>query len=88
MPTIVEADAERGRVLVRFEQFGSFGVFGGTGLYAREEDGWEFYEIPPRASASIAEAEAWLAKQRAKRPAAEPVLPAAPPSPRGRGARR
>jgi hypothetical protein len=77
-PKIIEADLERGRVLVRFEQFGSFGLFGGTCLYARFDGVWGFYEIPPRADESIATAEGWLAKHM---PAAPEPAPLAPPDP-------
>jgi len=78
MPKIVEADAERGRVLVRFEQFGAFGTFGGTGLYARFDGEWGFYEIPPKAKTSIATAETWLVKHMSPTPATEPPPPQAP----------
>lgn len=62
-PTIVEADRERGRVLVRFEAFGPFGSFHGTCLYARVDGEWGCYTIRPNASESIRTAEAWLDKR-------------------------
>ncbi len=62
-PSIVATDKERGRVLVAFEQFGAFGSFGGTCLYARRDGEWSCYTIRPNASASIASAEAWLKKR-------------------------
>ncbi len=63
-PVLVEMDETRGRALVRFESLGPFGRFHGTGLYAKIEGKWGFDEVPPRASASIASAEAWLQKER------------------------
>lgn len=62
-PQIVEHDAERGRVLVRFSAIGPFGSFGGTCLYARRDGEWGCYAIKPSASTSLASAEAWLAKR-------------------------
>lgn len=62
-PEIVEHDATRGRVLVRFTAIGPFGSFGGTCLYARRDDEWGCYVVKPSASASLATAEAWLAKR-------------------------
>jgi hypothetical protein len=49
-------------VLVQFSQFGAFGSFGGTCLYARRDGKWGCYRIKPSASESIASAEAWLVK--------------------------
>jgi hypothetical protein len=62
-PSIIETDEERGRVLVAFDQFGGFGSFGGTCLYARRDGEWGCYTIRPSASESIASAEAWLKKR-------------------------
>lgn len=62
-PQIVEHDAERGRVLVRFSATGPFGSFGGTCLYARRDGQWECYVVKPSVSASLVTAEAWLAKR-------------------------
>jgi hypothetical protein len=62
-PAIIETDKRRGRVLVAFEQFGMFGSFGGTCLYARRDGEWGCYTIRPNAAKSIASAEAWLAKR-------------------------
>ncbi len=70
-PKIVEHDAERVRVLVRFTAIGHIGSFDGTCLYARRDDAWGCYpvkpsasdRVKPSASASIASAEAWLAKR-------------------------
>jgi hypothetical protein len=82
VPTIIAADAKRGRVLVRFEQVGPFGAFGGVGLYARLGGKWGFYEIPPKANLSITLAETWLAKHL---PSAEAPKP---PPPRRKRTRR
>ncbi len=62
-PEIVEHDAKRGRVLVRFSAIGPFGSFGGTCLYALRDGEWGCYVIKPSASASLSSAEAWLAKR-------------------------
>lgn len=62
-PSIIETDKKRHRVLVAFEQFGAFGTFGGTCLYARRDGEWGCYMIRPNASGSIASAETWLAKR-------------------------
>jgi len=62
-PGIVKHDTKRGRVLVRFTAIGPFGSFGGTCLYARRDGEWGCYVIKPSASASIATAEAWLARR-------------------------
>lgn len=62
-PEIVEHDAHRGRVLVRFSAIGPFGSFGGTCLYARRDGEWGGYVIKPSASGSLASSEAWLAKR-------------------------
>jgi hypothetical protein len=62
-PTIVEADRDRDRVLVRFEALGPFGSFHGTCLYACVDGEWGCFTIRPSASAAIATAEAWLARR-------------------------
>jgi len=62
-PGIVETDHEKERALVRFEAFGVSGSFHGTCLYACVDGKWGCYTIKPRASASIALAEAWLKKR-------------------------
>lgn len=63
-PSIVEHDAERGRVLVDFLAASWQGEsFGGRCLYARREDGWGAFTLRPQAGGSIAAAEAWLTKR-------------------------
>jgi hypothetical protein len=64
-PTIVEANKEKGRVLVRFGAMSGSGEdFGGTCLYARRDGRWAAYRIRPSESRDIATAEAWLEKRK------------------------
>ena len=64
-PAIVEADKERGRVLVRFGAMSWSGEdFGGTCLYAVRDGQWAAYRIRPSESRDIASAEAWLEKRK------------------------
>jgi hypothetical protein len=63
-PRIVESDAARGRVLVRFESESRTGeAISGTCLYAKRDGQWGCHAIRPNASANIASAEAWLEKR-------------------------
>jgi hypothetical protein len=61
-PAIKEVDADRGRALVRFESYGTYGPFHGTCLYARIDGEWGCYIVTASAEDTIASAEAWLAK--------------------------
>ncbi len=62
-PKIVEAT--RTRVLVRFTAESMSGeTFGGTCLYAFQEEQWGAYMIRPSESKTIAQAEAWLVKRK------------------------
>ena len=64
-PAIVEANKEKGRVLVRFGAMSWSGEdFGGTCLYALRDERWAAYRIRPSESRDIASAEAWLEKRK------------------------
>ncbi len=64
-PWIVEASADRTRVLVRFSAESLYGEsFGGTCLYLRNEGEWRAYTIRPNQSETIAQAQAWLVKRK------------------------
>jgi hypothetical protein len=63
-PSIIDTNAARDRVLVRFEALGIHGSFGGTCLYARIDGKWGCYTIKPSTSGSISSAEAWLVKRQ------------------------
>ena len=66
-PTIVEATADKSRVLVRFGAMSWSGEsFGGTCLYALRDGRWAAYRIRPSESRDIASAEAWLVKRKWK----------------------
>jgi len=64
VPSIVETNKKRSRVLVEFTAIGPFGDFGGTCLYALKNGEWEAYTIKPSENQSIATAEAWLEKRK------------------------
>jgi hypothetical protein len=64
-PAIVEANKEKGRVLVRFGAMSWSGEdFGGTCLYALRDGRWAAHRIRPSESRDIASAEAWLEKRK------------------------
>jgi hypothetical protein len=64
-PAIVEANKEKGRVLVRFGAMSWSGEdFGGTCLYALRDGRWAAYRIRPSESRDIASAETWLEKRK------------------------
>lgn len=64
VPTIVEANKEKTRILVRFTASSLSGSFGGTCLYALKDGQWGAYTIRPSESKGIATAEAWLGKRK------------------------
>lgn len=66
VPSIVEANQEKTRVLVRFTASSLTGSFGGTCLYALKDGEWGAYTIRPSESKRIATAEAWLEKRKWK----------------------
>ena len=64
-PSIVEANEDRTRVLVRFTAESMSGAsFGGTCLYVCHDGQWGAYTIRPSESKTIAQAEAWLGKRK------------------------
>lgn len=65
-PRIVEFSEDRTRVLVRFMAESLSGTFGGTCLYAQQNEKWAAYRIRPSESRDIASAEAWLVKRKWK----------------------
>ncbi len=63
-PTLVEANQDRTRVLMRFGAMSSSGEgFGGTCLYACRKERSGAYRIRPSASRDMASAEGWLVKR-------------------------